>query len=299
MIILSSCELTRPPSPLSLPYESIDLPINVPPPTPDQAILFNRSVKAHFDSLKKANGITVRGYVSRNREFFEKILKPVLASRVYDLANQHPVWVINAITLFSHRAYQAYFGKGFYRWGGDILDLDDPQEAGARCEYAFGLDCSGFASMPYDVAVQLGVLDPASIGALFSSDGFALYCRQHPMQDLGGRDSTSNRHRVDTYDFLRMGREIFALDRGTFPMDDQMGLLQPGDIVCTSGHVGIIVDINGEPYYVESGGWVLPRSGNNPYHAREALAIFAHEAPLTIRRALPDYRVQVATAVRP
>jgi hypothetical protein len=63
--------------------------------------------------------------------------------------------------------------------------------------------------------------------------------------------------------------------------------LQPGDIVGHTGHVGIIAMINGEPYYLESGGSVLPRNGNFPHKAGPALTIFARRGDVVVRRALP------------
>jgi len=64
--------------------------------------------------------------------------------------------------------------------------------------------------------------------------------------------------------------------------------LQPGDVAGRAGHVGIIVRINGEACYLESGGSVLPRNGNIPHRAGHALEIFAERGDVTVRRCLPD-----------
>jgi hypothetical protein len=195
--------------------------------------------------------------------------------------------LIGDLTLFTHEMYRSWFGPGFYRWGGDMLDLDDPQEEGNRAHSLFGLDCSGFVSAPYEIAVYAGLLEPGDSAALFSSAGFALYARAHGMEDLGGRRRTSNRFRVDTHDLLRLGQEVLRVPKGGSPDKGQLALLRSGDVVGRTGHVGIIVLIEGEPYYLESGGSVLPRNGNYPHRAGPALTIFARGGELTVRRALP------------
>jgi hypothetical protein len=107
------------------------------------------------------------------------------------------------------------------------------------------------------------------------------------MEDQGGRHGTANRFRVDTHDFLRLGRVVFTVPRGGTVAPEQLAMLRAGDIVVRTGHVGMIVTIGGEPYYLESGGSVLPRNGNYPHKAGPALGIFARNGELTIRRALP------------
>ncbi len=289
LALWSSCSLFRPAAPLVRPYDSFSAKIPVPSPTADLSRQFTLSSTGRIDSVTKPDGVTLHGYATTNRQFLQQVVEPILAPHSRELSQQHPVQVINTLTLVSHEAYQKYFGKRFYRWGGDILDIDDPQDEGIRHECAYGLDCSGFASMPYEIAVLLGLLDPASDAALFSSEGFARYARTHDVPDRGGRLASSNRYRLDTEDLLRLGREVFAVDSGEVPNQDQVRSLQPGDIVGTTGHVGIIVEIEGALYYVESGGWVVEESNGDPYRAADALAIFAQHGRLTIRRSLPDY----------
>jgi len=79
---------------------------------------------------------------------------------------------------------------------------------------------------------------------------------------------------------------IFNVKQGEKPTKEQMSLLQPGDIVGRSGHFGIIVFINNKPYYLESGGWVVPEKGGLPYLAEESLKLFAETGDIEIRRAL-------------
>ncbi len=102
-----------------------------------------------------------------------------------------------------------------------------------------------------------------------------------------GAERTSNRFRVDTHDLLRLGKGGPACAEGGIPDKSQLALLRSGDVVGRTGHVGIIVLIEGEPYYLESGGSVLPRNGNYPHKAGPALTIFARGGELTVRRALP------------
>jgi hypothetical protein len=228
------------------------------------------------------------GYVTGNRLFLDSVLRPLLRPHVQELARQHPAFIINSLALFVHEMYRTWFGPGFYRWGGDILDLDDPQESGSGHTKRFGLDCSGFASSPYELAVLLGLMVPADSAAVFSSVGFAASAGALGLKDMGGRNGTSNGFRVDTHDFLRLGRVVLTVARGTAPTDAEVAGLQPGDVVGRTGHVGIIVRINGEAYYLESGGAVLPKNGNIPYRAGRALEIFAERGDVTVRRSLPD-----------
>ena len=70
---------------------------------------------------------------------------------------------------------------------------------------------------------------------------------------------------------LNLGIEVFRLEKNQVPTEEQIKLLQPGDIVGRSGHFGIIAELNGEPYYFESGGWVVPKNDGVPVKAFDAL----------------------------
>lgn len=174
--------------------------------------------------------------------------------------------------------------KIFIVGGGDILDLDDPQESSIRYEYSYGLDCSGLSALPFELAVYFNLLTPEQ--ALFSSRGFKMYCSKNSMQDIGGRKGTSNNFRLDTPELAELGEEVFSLEKGQPPTEEQISLLQPGDIVGRSGHFGIIAFVKGEPYYFESGGWVVPKNDGIPVKAMEALKIFASNGSIMVRRCL-------------
>lgn len=267
-------------------YGSFERAIEVVTPSPVLQSRFNRDLPGVAATVTK-DTMVLKGFVTRNREFLDSVMLPALRPRLVGLKQLPVNEMIGDLTLFTHEMYRSWFGPGFYRWGGDILDLDDPQEEGNRARALFGLDCSGFVSAPYEIAVYTGLLTPGDSAALFSSAGFALYARAHEMEDLGGRRKTSNRFRVDTHDLLRLGREVLRVPKGGSPDNAQLALLRSGDVVGRTGHVGIIVLIGGEPYYLESGGSVLPRNGNYPHKAGPALTSFARGGELTVRRALP------------
>lgn len=271
-------------------YSSILHPITIPRPTAEQRKIFNRHAIGDKVTLQKENGKVVSGYVTSNKEFLEKIMKPLIEPHLEELARRHPVEMINTLTIFAHTMYQIYFGRDSFRWGGDILDLDDPQEKGIRYNYRYGLDCSGFASTPYELAVYFGLMKPEDEGAVFSSAGFSLYCEKHQIKDTGGIDGTSNRYRVDTVETAKLGRLVFELKQGETATDEQLRQLQAGDLVGRAGHFGIIVELQGEPHYLESGGWVVPPRGGKPYPADKSLKILTQRGPIMVRRSLPDYK---------
>jgi hypothetical protein len=283
-LAVASCAIWRSPT---IEYGTFHRALEVKTPAADAPGIFLRDASARRDSIRKDDAL-LTGYVTDNRLYLDSVLMPLLRPRVQELAKQHPASIINSLALFVHEMYRTWFGPGFYRWGGDILDLDDPQDSGSGHTKRFGLDCSGFVSSPYEIAVLLGLMVPTDSGAVFSSAGFAASAGALGLRDMGGRNGTSNRFRVDTHDFLRLGRVVFTVARGTAPSDSEVAGLQPGDVVGRTGHVGIIVSIDGEPYYLESGGAVLPRNGNIPYRAGPALEIFAEKGDVTVRRSLPD-----------
>ncbi|MCX6138715.1 MAG: hypothetical protein NTV54_14630 [Ignavibacteriales bacterium] len=289
-LLLPSCSTTHSTLAPFVEYGSFERTIPIPEPMGQQRERFNASIPGMQDSVIKNDSLVIRGTRTVNKTFLNEIIAPILAPRLDLLRGKRPAEIINALALFGHEIFRTYFGKDFYRWGGDINDLDDPQERGVRIAYRYGLDCSGFASLPYELAVCFGLIDSTSEMALFSSTGFARFCQSHNFRDRGGRSGTSNRYRLDTDDLHRIGREIFSVPRGGSPTDNQLRLAQPGDIVIRNGHVGLLVMIENELYYLESGGWVVPRVGGFPCHAREAIAIFAKNGPLSIRRCLPDLR---------
>lgn len=251
---------------------------------------FNRKVISERVTIIKNDSLKLSGYLTKNKLFLEKVIVPSLTPYLDSLKAMQKADAINEITLYTHELFRTYFGRIFYRWGGDIFDLDDPQDKGVRYKNSFGLDCSGFTAMPYELGVYFGILDSAKEEALFSSSGFANYCKSNNHKDTGGRNGTTNNFRLDTSDLIHLGREIFTLPKGGKPDSVQMSMLQPGDIVGRNGHFGIIVKIRGTFYYLESGGWVMPVSKGYPYRADKALQIFAKNGPLMVRRCLPDLK---------
>ena len=268
--------------------------IKVPHPAAEQSALFNTSVPAEKITVNKGEGILISGYVTSNATFMGEVMKPLAAPYIDSLRKMHPVESVNALTLFVYESYLVYFGSDkyhtwdLYRWGGDLLDLDDPQEEGHRHEYRFGLDCSGFVSAPYELAVDFGILRAEDEAAAFSSRGFAVYGKNHGIQDKGGRKGTSNRFRVDSSEMSRIGREIISIEKGGVPEADALSKLQPGDVVTGPGHAGIIARARGELYYLEFGRTVIPLEGMIMTHAEEGLQQFARDYPLKVRRVLPD-----------
>jgi len=258
--------------------------IAIPDITDAQKEEFNGNILSEFTSANQENGTEFSGYATKNKIFLEKVITRLVRPHVAKISQMKETEIINYFTLFGFEIYQRYFGKSFYRWGGDILDLDHPQERGTRNKFAFGLDCSGFVTFPYELAVYFGLMKEDE--TLFSSKGYRKYCLANEKQDIGGREGTSNNFRLDTRELAELGTEVFKLEKGQAPTNEQIKLLQPGDIVGRSGHFGIIAELNGEPYYFESGGRVVPRNGGIPVNAFDALKIFASTGSINIRRCL-------------
>jgi hypothetical protein len=256
--------------------------IAIPDITEAQREEFNENILSEFTSAKQENGKEFSGYETKNKIFLEKVITPLLEPHLADISSMKQTDIINYFTLFSFEIYQRYFGKSFYRWGGD--DLDHPQESGTRNKCTFGLDCSGFVTMPYELAVYFGLMNEDE--TLFSSKGYRKYCLANEKQDIGGREGTSNNFRIDTRELAELGAEVFSLKKGQVPTTEQIKLLQPGDIVGRSGHFGMIAELNGEPYYFESGGRIVPRNGGIPVNALDALKIFASTGAISVRRCL-------------
>ena len=223
-------------------------------------------------------------FPTRNREVLFEILEPALKPNLEKLRLLPYDELISEIAAFNHRVYRALWGSDFYRWGGDMFDLDDPQPEGIGAEKPFGLDCSGFTTAPYEIAVHLGLLKAEQ--AVFATQGYRLFCERTGFADGGALNGGSNRYRLDTRELDQLGTELFRMEKGSQPTDAQINMLRGGDIVGRNGHFGIIIMMEGEPYFIESGGWVCHRVDGLPVHARTALEIFARNGYLTIRRCL-------------
>lgn len=253
-------------------------------PADEQMREFNLDRKSELITVEDDDKKTISGYRTTNKLFLEKVITPLITPHLAELSKKQPVEIINTLTLFGFEIYQKYFGRNFYRWGGDILDLDDPQERSVRYQYSFGLDCSGLSAMPYELAVYFNLLKHDQL--LFSSKGYEKYCAQNNIKDVGGINGSANNFRLDTQEMAELGREVFKIEKGDLPTEEQIKFLQPGDIVGRSGHFGIIAEIRGEPYYFESGGWVVPKNDGIPVKAIDALRIFASSGAITVRRCL-------------
>jgi hypothetical protein len=268
--------------------------IPVPEVTPALAAVYNYDAIGDFISGYQQDDMTdtLNGYITDNYDFYEQVLKPVLSQYVDSLKTLQKYQALNCITLFIQESYQKFFGLGYYRWGGDITDRDQPQTATSHStsKKRFGMDCSGFGASPYEVAVLLGVLDSTQNESAFSSFGFKHICENDPnISDGGGRGGTTNNYRMEVSDMYKVGRLITSISSGSTPTDAQIALMQAGDVVLKSGHMGILVEINEHLYFLESGGSTLKENGlYTPYLAKDALAHFAQSRTTSIRRCLPD-----------
>jgi hypothetical protein len=267
-------------------YYPLQKLIIIPEITSVQHEKINRNVESEFTTVNEENGLNVAGYKTKNKIFLEEVIAPLVNPHLSEISKMSKSEMINFFTLFNFEIYQRYFGKNFYRWGGDILDLDDPQERGSRSKFAYGLDCSGFIASPFELAIYFGLMKEDE--ALFSSKGYQNYCSVNEKHDIGGREGTSNNFRLDTPELAELGREVFKLEKGQIPTEEQIKKLQPGDIVGRSGHFGIIAELNGNAYYLESGGSVVPKNEGIPVKAVDALRVFASRGAITVRRCMED-----------
>ena len=275
-------------------FNEFNRAIPIPQVTPErQAVFYDGAVGDFIAEYTQADmSDTLDGYVTDNQAFFDQVLQPAIAPYLDSLKSLQKHQALNALTLFIYESYVDFFGNSFYRWGGDITDRDQPQTATSHSTSIerYGMDCSGFGASPYEAAVQLGILDSTTGEAAFSWMGFKYICDRDPqISDGGGRSGTTNNFRLEVSDFPKVGELITTINSGSTPSDAQIALMQAGDAVIKSGHMGILVEINEELYFLESGGSTVNEEGlYTPYHAKEALADFAKYRTTTILRCLPD-----------
>ena len=172
ILALTSCSVFKPNHVPNIRFHEFQRKIPIPKPEANDLSRFNEKAKGDFVTIEKQSGEKFSGYVTSNKEFLDEIMMPVLIEYKAELEFMHPVEQINTLLLFGHGMYRTYFGKSYFSWGGDLYDLDDPQERGPNFDSRYGFDCSGFASMPYTLAVQLGLMTPEDEAALFSPQGF-------------------------------------------------------------------------------------------------------------------------------
>ena len=239
---------------------------------------------------------TLNGYITDNAAFYEQVLDPAIGPFLDSLKALQKYQAINALTLLIFESYMDFFSDdyshGFYRWGGDITDRDQPQTYGSNSTSyeRYGMDCSGFGASPFEAAVLLGILDSTDTESAFSWFGFRHICRTDPnISDGGGRNGSTNNFRLEVSDMTKVGELITTISSGARPTNAQMDLMQAGDVVIKRGHMGILVEINEELYFLEAGGSTVNEEGlYTPYLAIDALEDFAGSRTTTIRRCLPD-----------
>ncbi|MBI2420381.1 MAG: hypothetical protein HYV28_21175 [Ignavibacteriales bacterium] len=258
----------------------------IPVELPDS--LTRRFTKDAFSTAVKivdSGNLIVFGYPTHNKEIYESIILPYMQKNYGRLKQLPYKEIINECTLLSFTLYTSLVGKSFYRWGGDIGDIDDPQPEGVRYKKRYGLDCSGFATSGYEIANRAGLIPDTAKEALFCRAGLINYTKSHPFRLRGAVLGGNNNYRLDTSELAELGTVVFSLPKGGQPNDAQIAKLQAGDIVGLDGHVGIIAFVAGKPYYLESGGYVLPEHNFEPVPAQVALAEFASFCEISVRRA--------------
>jgi len=237
----------------------------------------------HNESSQPAK-ISDSAFKTNNKAFVEQVLVPTILPNLYILKKKSHSEIINEFAILIFKCYQKYFGESFYRWGGDLFDIDDAQTNGINFKALYGLDCSGFTTSSYELAVFMKLI-PDSI-ALFSHQGFKKHCLINNKLDKGGVSGGSNNFRVDSGELDDLGQLIFKIEKGKKPSRKQLNSLQAGDIAGRNGHYGIIIFIKNEPYYLESGGWVVPVVGGYPVKAKSALSEFAKNGYVNVRRCI-------------
>jgi hypothetical protein len=281
-------------TPLRIGFNDFARALPLPERSPERSAVYHASAIGDFIPAYTQPDLTdtLDGYVTNNFDFFENVLLPELLPRLDSLKTIQKYQALNALTLFIYESYQLFFGDSFYRWGGDITDRDQPQTAmsNSTSTLRYGMDCSGFGAAPFEVAVLLGLLDSTREESAFSSFGFKYICENDPaISDGGGREGSTNNFRMEVSDMYKVGELITSIPSGGSPTDAQMALMQAGDIVLRSGHMGILVEINEELYFLESGGSTVSQDDLYlPYHAKEALADFASRRTVSIKRCLPE-----------
>jgi hypothetical protein len=280
-------------SPQRIAFNAFTRAIPIPEVTPALETVFNDTVTGDYiaEYTQPDMTDTLDGFITDNSAFYTQVLAPAIAPYLDSLKSLQKHQALNALTLFIYESYQDFIGLSFYRWGGDITDRDQPQTLGhTRSDKRYGMDCSGFGASPFEAAVLLGILDSTDTESAFSWFGFRHICRTDPnISDGGGRSGSTNNFRLEVSDMTKVGELIATISSGARPTDAQMDLMQAGDVVIKSGHMGILVEINEELYFLESGGSTVNEEGlYTPYLAIDALEDFAGSRTTTIRRCLPD-----------
>ncbi|MBW6458412.1 MAG: hypothetical protein K0B52_04535, partial [FCB group bacterium] len=210
-------------------FDEFPRAIPIPEVTPERAAVFNADAIGDFiEGYQQADMTdTLNGYVTDNHTFYTQMLFPAIEPCLDSLRSLQKCDAVSALTLFIHESFRDFFGVnlGYYRWGGDITDRDQPQTATSHStsRKRYGMDCSGFGASPYEVAVLLGILDSTSNESAFSSFGFKHICENDPaISDGGGRGGTTNNYRMEVSDMYKVGQLIATIPAGGTPSDAQI-----------------------------------------------------------------------------
>jgi hypothetical protein len=197
---------------------------------------------------------TDAGFVTSNVDLYRNLLRPSILQNRIALQLLDTSQKLNALQLLTFLVYDAYLGKPdqaghFYRWGGDIYDIDLPQQNDIRTSKAFGLDCSGYVAAGFDIAILEGLFTDAEINA-----APFLLTRKENLADIV--PGTPSDLRLNVSDFQKIGVEYF---NETNAFDSRMeGVLQAGDFIVIPRapgifpHVVSIVKIGTQLFVAES-----------------------------------------------
>jgi hypothetical protein len=183
-----------------------------------------------------------KGFVTSNRDFYSAVLRPVILGNRDRLMTLSLRRRTNALLLLTYLAFDAHFGKAshtghIYRWGGDLFDIDHAQIDHVRTSRAFGLDCSGYVSAGFDVAIREDLLS--------TDESKVPFFAQRREQILTSPPGQASPHRLNVSDFAQLGREVSADEA------------KAGDYIVMPPtpripHVIAIVEVNGQHYVAES-----------------------------------------------
>ena len=192
-----------------------------------QAVFYDKAIGDSISVYTQPDmSYTLSGYVTDNTAFYDQVLYPAIQPYLDSLKTLQKYQAVNALTLFIYESYMDFFSEnyqhGFYRWGGDITDRDQPQNSWSNSTSIerYGMDCSGFGASPFEAAVLLGILDSTEIESAFSWFGFRHICRTDPnISDGGGRIGSTNNFRLEVSDMAKVGELITTIASGTRPTD--------------------------------------------------------------------------------
>lgn len=205
---------------------------------------FYRSAKA-----QKKDG----AYVTSNRDLYRALIQPIVHENKTVLSELTFTEKINALQLITFMTYDAYLGKPdlaghFYRWGGDILDMDAPLKNDIRTSKAFGLDCSGYVASAFDIVILEDIAGPE-----LAHSEFLKARKEDLLNSIPGETSP---HRLNVSDFKKIGNELYNNTQSY--SNEWEDKLNAGDFIVIPGgegvfpHIVSIVKIEKTLYIAES-----------------------------------------------